>query len=912
MVEQRSSTPYVWVRSPLSLKIFHPRKNKKHNLLTFKTHLPKLSKHVYYPQTPLCLTQKYNKNNQTTQDSTLFNTKQTLNYFNNKNPNTCTWPKLKYNHNTTARYRNTKQKINSILRTNIHHNKYTQSVKLAKNSLLNDTNKTNYNFNTIIPLRKIKLIRSAATTQKLPQNNQNNSVIVFKKQKITNVITTTNYGSLVFNKHNSQITCYLVAAALTNDNNNTLKYLPNKLVRLTNLSCLSTANIIRVLRNSTTPQTNDLIHTNMYNPKLINLRIKAYLKTPSQQHLHNNNHLLLPVVVPYNPITIKPLNQINDTLKTISLWLYSYAKQRHYSNTSLIKTINSNYFNQYVSIFLTNSPSLKSKNFYYEYASSLSTPKHLKQLTLIKSIFFLKASNNTPTIFNKLATKKKSPLLQKSQTGLSFYENYANTKYFFKNKPVYDYVSQIRALYNQNMFYKKKKMPSITKILSIRRLLYNVSLTSGTKKTVYKNLNIVNIDDKITKNSLYYKHTYLSQKPLLKFTKRSEKPKIFKKTLLWEKLNKLNTPFNKKTGNFLNTSRYKYKSILFNKTLDTKIFFVTTRFASFFKNTAPLYLKKLLKNINSLGGVNYLNYKTINKNFLLDNVLRKKQPPQYYPLDNVNTQVKSTLYKTTNYLKIHKIITNHPVINLTLLQNPFIFKLNIIKITCKSQLLFNLPLRSATKPNNLTFSNVLPSNNFSYIFLKKVYSSLSHNKINVNFIPVYYSTLVRFMENISGNKVLIQFYPFVNQSITQDFVIKYKLWLPRLTFYEKRLGHKFFLEESLHILHLSFFLKDPRLLLKWLKAIVLRISFWRTRSIFRFIKYLMLNFFQQSFNTLGVKGFKVRLKGKISAAGNSRKRSILYRVGQTSHSTLDLRVASEVDTIITFTGVMGLSVSIFY
>ena len=90
MVEQRSSTPYVWVRSPLSLKIFHPRKNKKHNLLTFKTHLPKLSKHVYYPQTPLCLTQKYNKNNQTTQDSTLFNTKQTLNYFNNKNPNTCT------------------------------------------------------------------------------------------------------------------------------------------------------------------------------------------------------------------------------------------------------------------------------------------------------------------------------------------------------------------------------------------------------------------------------------------------------------------------------------------------------------------------------------------------------------------------------------------------------------------------------------------------------------------------------------------------------------------------------------------------------------------------------------------------------------------------------------------------------
>jgi|TARA_B110001450_G_scaffold193287_1_gene181521 ribosomal protein S3 len=74
----------------------------------------------------------------------------------------------------------------------------------------------------------------------------------------------------------------------------------------------------------------------------------------------------------------------------------------------------------------------------------------------------------------------------------------------------------------------------------------------------------------------------------------------------------------------------------------------------------------------------------------------------------------------------------------------------------------------------------------------------------------------------------------------------------------------------------------------------------------------MLNFFEQSFETLKIKGFKVKLKGKISAAGNSRKRSILYRVGQTSHSTLDLKVLTEIDTVVTFTGVMGLTVSLFY
>jgi len=74
----------------------------------------------------------------------------------------------------------------------------------------------------------------------------------------------------------------------------------------------------------------------------------------------------------------------------------------------------------------------------------------------------------------------------------------------------------------------------------------------------------------------------------------------------------------------------------------------------------------------------------------------------------------------------------------------------------------------------------------------------------------------------------------------------------------------------------------------------------------------MLNFFSKVFPQLKVKGLKIRLKGKISSAGNSRKKSILYRIGQTSHTSLNLRVLHEVDTVVTFTGVMGLLVSIFY
>lgn len=63
-------------------------------------------------------------------------------------------------------------------------------------------------------------------------------------------------------------------------------------------------------------------------------------------------------------------------------------------------------------------------------------------------------------------------------------------------------------------------------------------------------------------------------------------------------------------------------------------------------------------------------------------------------------------------------------------------------------------------------NNILPNKYFSYVFFKKVYTTLSSKKLHLNFIPVYHNTLIRFMEYISGNKVLVQFYPFVSQSIT--------------------------------------------------------------------------------------------------------------------------------------------------
>lgn len=210
------------------------------------------------------------------------------------------------------------------------------------------------------------------------------------------------------------------------------------------------------------------------------------------------------------------------------------------------------------------------------------------------------------------------------------------------------------------------------------------------------------------------------------------------------------------------------------------------------------------------------------------------------------------------------------------------------------------------------YSNLVPNKAFRKSLSKKVLNSLANRKFREDLIPLYQNTVIRFIEFCTGKKALFQFYPFVNQHISKDYIVRYKRWLPRMGFYERRLGHRFFLEESLHIIHISFVLRDPKILASWLRAMILRISFWKTRSIFRFLKYLFHNYFTHVFDDVKIKGLKIRLKGKISAAGNSRKRTILYRIGKTSHSEVDLRVVKNFSLVNTFTGVMGFQVYLFY
>jgi hypothetical protein len=66
------------------------------------------------------------------------------------------------------------------------------------------------------------------------------------------------------------------------------------------------------------------------------------------------------------------------------------------------------------------------------------------------------------------------------------------------------------------------------------------------------------------------------------------------------------------------------------------------------------------------------------------------------------------------------------------------------------------------------------------------------------------------------------------------------------------------------------------------------------------------------FPDLNFKGLKLRLKGKISVAGNARTRKLVYAIGETSHATVNNRVISDFTTVNSFTGVMGFRMTFYF
>jgi hypothetical protein len=143
---------------------------------------------------------------------------------------------------------------------------------------------------------------------------------------------------------------------------------------------------------------------------------------------------------------------------------------------------------------------------------------------------------------------------------------------------------------------------------------------------------------------------------------------------------------------------------------------------------------------------------------------------------------------------------------------------------------------------------------------------------------------------MTGLKVSLMFNPFLHKTLSLTERAQLGLWTQRVKGFQRVIGPKVSLKESLQVTYLSLKLKDPSLFSSWLSRTIHKVSFWKYRAFFRYLKFILQNLFLPSFSVLGMKGVKLKLKGKVSVAGNARTRAIYYRVGSTGQSTFNSKV----------------------
>lgn len=461
------------------------------------------------------------------------------------------------------------------------------------------------------------------------------------------------------------------------------------------------------------------------------------------------------------------------------------------------------------------------------------------------------------------------------------------SKHIFKSRLLGVYVTGKLAFFINSIF-----SPSVENIKTFQNLLYE-RLTTSFDELLYSNKKLF----------LHRTNIFISKYNFLRQTVNVNDKNIKKHLNLFSSLVRLSSKFSKKNFYLF----YKF----YNKRKYRRGYFLK-RFKRGLKTFKKVALRRLsyklfhLNNINcthTMRGVFNSKVLCLPPNFL-------KTKAQYFK-HIMSVKNSPSPFEAQKALSFFFVPLKN---NVPAYLNKLFFIFNINYFLFLHKLLYQLSYPWLKQQYLLSCeTNLVP--NVS-TFVKKINKYIHAAKLNYffreNVTPWVFNTLTRFIEFYSGRKVLISLYSFMSQSIDTNYVVLYKSWLSRFAYYERRLGHRFFLEESLHILHMGFNYHDSKLISSWLKSLIQRISFWKTRFIFRFIKYLFTNCFQYLFKEIQIKGFKIKLKGKISVAGNSRKRCILYRIGKTSHSTSGLKVVHTTDTIVTFTGVMGFQIWIFY
>ena len=243
------------------------------------------------------------------------------------------------------------------------------------------------------------------------------------------------------------------------------------------------------------------------------------------------------------------------------------------------------------------------------------------------------------------------------------------------------------------------------------------------------------------------------------------------------------------------------------------------------------------------------------------------------------------------------------------LNNNFFYSMQAFAIAVQTQFAAYHTVNRDLRPD---LSNLWSIRSVNQTIRKRLFRYSNSSSFPLDLSVWYYKTLIQFIENCSGLKTSLLLGPFIQNALSLEDKARCSLWNNRVTGFQRIMGGRIFVHEALQIIVTSIRVKDPTLLSNWIRGMLKRLSFWKYRLIFRYVKFVLRYVLKPNFHLLDFRGVKLQLKGKISVAGNARTRTLFMRIGDTSHSKMYNRVAYDLSFVNTFTGILGFKLWFFY
>ncbi len=207
----------------------------------------------------------------------------------------------------------------------------------------------------------------------------------------------------------------------------------------------------------------------------------------------------------------------------------------------------------------------------------------------------------------------------------------------------------------------------------------------------------------------------------------------------------------------------------------------------------------------------------------------------------------------------------------------------------------------------------LPTNNYTPIFffndfIKVKFLRFFKSSNFCQYTHFYQYFLVQSLEHLFNCKVYVKVFSLLKIVIKIKKNKFIRFLKHKYRYYSSKIGKGFFLDETLEVLWITFFFKDPEFFLSWLAKTMKRLYFKKHRLFIYFLRIVLRRHFcKKFFKNLGFKGFLFDIRGKVGVTGNSKKRHIQFNWGFTSFSKKSLRLKYAHGLVHTNTGVMGVT-----